>query len=131
MAKNPRERPGVTCRLGLLLVAIALLVSWGAPAMAQPQPPPGPPLIIVREPQSFSRTTVFQFRGIGFAPNEIVSTVVRWPDGTDEGDVLFQANGQGIVEFIWDSKGAPPGRYQMTATGQESGISATIAFTVR
>jgi hypothetical protein len=75
--------------------------------------------------------TVFHFRGTGFAPSETVSTAVRWPDGSEEGDVLFQANQLGTVDFIWDSVGAIPGRYSATATGQESGRSLTASFSVQ
>src|SRR5438552_1086769 len=106
-------RLGAWLLLGAALAVACLL----APARAEAQPAG----LLTARPLAGPVGTVFHFHGTGFAPNETVSTAVRWPDGSEEGDVLFQANGLGLVDFIWDSVGAVPGRYAVTAAGQESG----------
>jgi hypothetical protein len=125
LARSRREtgRRGPAYWLIVLLGAILLA---GLPAAVQSQPAP----LTVR-PAAGPVGTVFHFRSGGYAANETVSTVVRWPDGTEEGDILFQAGGDGTLEFIWDSRGAVPGRYTATATGQDSGRAASASFTVQ
>ena len=124
--------------LGVLLAALLLLgaVSVAPPALAEEVPVPTAvrrlqtAATLTSRPATGPAGTVFRFRGAGFHANETISTVVRWPDGSEEGDVLFQANAEGVVEFIWDSKGAVNGAFRQTATGAESARVAVTTFTV-
>ncbi len=140
-----RRSPSISPRAHgwLLGLVVALALGLGglgtvshAPAAAQPAQPTATPtatatVAVVVTPSTGPAGTVFHFKGQGFVAKETVRTVVKWPDGTEEADVLYPANADGAVEFIWDSHGAVPGRYTMTGTGIDSGRGASTPFTVQ
>lgn len=118
-------------RLGFALPVLAAALALSLVMLAQPVLAKAQSAFVVARPLSAPAGTVFHFRGSGFGANETVSTIVRWPDGSEEGDVLFQANADGVVDYQWDSRGALPGRYVSTATGQDSGRSGSAGFIVQ
>ena len=123
-----RRSPRLPARFRLSLPVAVLALLGG---LFQPAPAQTLNASVSVRPASGPVGTVFRFRGSGYDPKETISTVVRWPDGTDEADVLFQADDRGDVDFQWDSRGAVPGRYTATATGATSGRSASAPFVVQ
>ena len=120
---------GAVSAFGVGLAAIGLpgVSTDNADAVALAQPA----ATLTARPAAGLAGVLFRFRGQGFAPNEVISTVVRWPEGNDESDVLFEADINGNVDFAWNSTGAAPGRYQMTATGTTSGLRASVSFSIQ
>lgn len=112
-------------------LALVGVGAWFSIDRARPAQAQAAPATVTVRPREGAAGVVFIFRGVNFEPNETVSTAVTWPNGNVEPDVLFAADANGAVDFGWDSTGAGPGRYLMTATGAASGKRASpVPFTV-
>jgi hypothetical protein len=74
--------------------------------------------------------TLFEFGSDLFAPDEPVSFWVNDPLNQDLPVTTTLAAADGSLTIAYDSRDRPPGRYQMAAFGNFSGLRAAVAFEI-
>lgn len=104
-----------------LAVGIGLIVTL-APSTARASQPPS----VLLSPRTGPPTTKTTATGVGFAPGEEIDlTAGSRPIAEGKADAQGSFTYSGVVP-----KGARPGRYEITATGESSGLQASSAFYV-